>query len=134
MTITAIGGVSSPKAWKHAHSTPMSKAHQAIAPSAPHWGSRNTRSIAVRTPVAIDAGTVANCRAKRASFRRRCPRVHRATRRSKSSGSSETARKIAIAEAPKMAGTIVIAKLPPPWNTPVRRPTPKITSALMNTP
>src|SRR5450755_2839031 len=113
MTITAVGG-GTPNAWKHAHSTEMSKVHQAMAPS--RAGSRvRTRLIAVRTPLAAAAGAAAACAASRP---KRPPLVHRDTSRSKSPGSSDTTRNTAITEAPKIAGTIVIANGAGPGNTP----------------
>src|SRR5450755_2761686 len=113
ITTTAVGGVP-PKAWKVAHRTEMSKPHQATAPSSDGLRLR-TRLIAVRTPLAAAAGAAAAPLARRPS---RPPCDHRATRRSKSPGSSETARKSAITAAPNMAGTIVIANGADPGKTP----------------
>ena len=104
-----------------------------MAPRRP--GSRaRARRRAVRTPVAIDAGTVAARRAQRATRQRRWPADHPASRRSKSSGTSATARKMVITVAPKMAGTMVTPKGADPSNRPARRPIPSITNVNMNTP
>ena len=96
-----LGGAS-PNAWKHDHSTAMSNPHHATAPS--RYGSRvRTSEIAVRMP----RGGRRRRQRERAGEADRgapSPSVPRATRRSKSPGSSDTTRNTAITTAPKIAG------------------------------
>ena len=115
MMITPLGG-DSPKAWRHAHSTAISNPHHATAPSR-YTSRERTSSIAVRTPAAAAAGAVASRAAALPILPE--PFVHRLTSRSKSPGSSETARNTTIADAPKIAGTTVSANEPPPGINPV---------------
>jgi hypothetical protein len=109
----------------------MSKNHQATAPSTPQCRSRMSL-IAVRTPDANEAGTVATARATLAT--RLCdPLAQRSSRRSKSAGRKAIASAITITEAPKMAGMTVTANGAEPLKMPRRNPTPKITSEPMKT-
>ena len=72
----------------------------------------------MRTPVAAAAGAVAS-RAAALAEPAASRLVQRLTRRSKSPGSSDTARNTTIADAPKIAGTTVSANEPPPGIRPV---------------
>ena len=123
---STLNGGAWPNAWKDAQSVAMSNPHHATAPSASGSPER-TISRAPRTPLPIRAGSESSQRRSVAPrpVRREAASIWRSTW----VGSSASSNARAITSAPKIAGTIVSAKLPPPGSTPTRRPSPKMTRA-----